>query len=295
MSASRLPRAADIMRMQLKLLIGTKYVVAVIVLPMILLLLLDTFNPIEEVPPWLVRPLVSFAFVGLVVTGGLAAVLAWFGESPRTRRYHWALPVPRELHDSLRIIAGAVWLVAAIAIFGVVAWFAEDEILREQWLGHATAFWVSLFLVPLLCYALVSIVALLAGKPMLWLAGLLIGIIALGSDTVEKNAPRVARAYVAVFGADHAGGLGAALSGGLLSAPWAHEAEKQRVYNATAPEFFAQRGAVAPPRVMSEAHEPVQPFGTAPMKVSQWLISVGVWFVVALVAIGFALRRRPDV
>ena len=295
MSEHRVPRAAEVLRLQLKLLIGTKYVAAVLLLPLIGLVALNIFSPLEGAPPWLARPLVAFSFTGLVFTGAVAAMLAWLGESPQTRRYHWSMPIRREMHDTLRIAAGAAWLIASLTVFCVFAWFMEDDILREQWLRHAPAFWASVFLVPLLCYALVTVVALLAGKPMVWLAAVLIGIMMLGSDTVERKAPPIARAYVAVFGADHAGGLGAALSGGLLSAPWAYEIEKQRVYNATAPEFFAARGAVAPPRVMSEASEPVQPFGTAPLKVSQWLISVGVWFVVALVAIAFALRRRPDV
>jgi hypothetical protein len=295
MSKERLPRAADVLRMQLKLLVGTKYVGAIVVLPLISLIALNILNPQEGAPPWLVQPMVTFSFVGLIFTGGVAAMLAWLGESPQTRRYHWSMPVRREMHDTLRIIAGAAWLMAALAVFCVFAWFMEDEILREQWLGHAPSFWASVFLVPLLCYVLVTIVALMAGKPMVWLAAVLIGIMAVGSNTVEREAPAIGRAFVAVFGADHAGGLGAALTGGLLSAPWSQESEKQRVYNATAPYFFAQRGAVAPPRVMSGAGEPVQPFGTAPLKVSQWLISVGVWFVVALVAVAFALRRRPDV
>jgi hypothetical protein len=184
---------------------------------------------------------------------------------------------------------------ASLAVFCVFAWFMEDEVQRVQWLSRAPAFWVSIFLVPLLCYALVTIVALMTGKPMVWLAAVLIGISALGSDTVERSAPPIARAYVAVFGADHAGGLGAAFSGGLLSAPWSREIEKQRVYDATARQFFAQRGTAALPRVMSDAGPPPQPFGTAPLKVSQWLISVGVWFAFAFIAIAFALRRRPDV
>jgi hypothetical protein len=295
MSAQRVPRAADVLRMQLKLLIATKYVGVVVVLPVIGLTALNVFNPQEGAPPWLVQPLVAFSFTGLVFTGAVAAMLAWLGESPQTRRYHWSMPVRREVHDTLRIVAGAAWLMAALAVFCAFAWFMEDEILREQWLSRASAFWLSVFLVPLLCYALVTIVALMTGKPMVWLAAVLIAIMAVGSNTVQREAPAVARAYVAVFGADHAGGLGAALTGGLLSAPWSREVEKQRVYEATAPQFFARRGQIAPPRVVSGAVEPVQPFGTAPLKVSQWLISLGVWFALALVAIAFAVRRRPDV
>jgi hypothetical protein len=295
MSAERLPRAADVIRVQLRLLVGTKYVATVIVLPLIGLAALHTFNPIEDAPPWMVRPLVTLAFAGLVFTGGLAAVMAWFGESPRTRRYHWSMPVPRELHDSLRIIAGAVWLVAAIAVFGVIAWFAEDEVLREQWLSRAPAFWASMFLVPLLSYALVTIAALMTGRPLLWMSAALIGIMALGSDTVERRVPALANVYLSVFGADHAGGLGAALSGGQSSGPWNSGIEQQRVYDATAKEFFASRGMAGTPLESSRIGLPRQPFESTPLRVSQWLISVGVWFVVAVIAMAFALGRRPDV
>jgi hypothetical protein len=294
MSAERMPRAADVMRMQLKLLIGMKYVAAVIVLPLIALMLLHTFNPIEDAPPWMVGPLVAFAFTGLILTGGVAAMVAWLGESPRTRRYHWSMPVRRELHDTLRITAGAVWLVAALAIFCVFAWFLEDEILREQWLNRAPAFWASIFLVPLLCYSLVTIFSLLAGKPLIWLAVVLIGIMALGSDTVERRAPAFANVYLSVFGADHAGGLGAALSGGLLSAPWSRETERKRVYDATAKEFYAHRGVAIPSSPISGT-APRQPFESPRLTVSEWIVSIGVWFAFAFVAIAFALRRRPDV
>ena len=294
MSAERMPRAADVMRMQLRLLIPTKYVAAVVVQPLLWLVALNIFNPIEDAPPWMVGPLVAFAFTGLIFTGGVAAMLAWLGESPRTRRYHWSMPVPRELHDTLRIAAGALWLVAALAIFCVFAWFLEDGILREQWLSRAPAFWASVFLVPLLCYSLVTIVALLAGKPLMWLAAVLIGIMALGSDTVERRVPAVANVYLSVFGADHAGGLGAALSGGLLSAPWSREIEKKRVYNATAKEFYAHQGVAVPSAPIS-GPLPVQPFESPRLTVSEWIVSVGVWFAFSVIAIAFALRRRPDV
>jgi hypothetical protein len=294
MSAHRVPRAGDVLRMQLKLLIGTKYVAVVTVLPLLGLMALHSFNPIENAPPWMVGPLAAYAFTGLIFTGGVAAMLAWLGESPRTRRYHWSLPVRRELHDTLRIVAGAMWLLASLGIYCVFAWLTEDAILREHWLARAPAFWTSVFLVPLLCYALVSLVALSAGKPLIWLAAVLIGIMALGSDTVERRAPAVANVYVSVFGADHAGGLGAALSGGLLSAPWSREIEKKRVYDATAKEYYARRG-LTPPAAPISAAAPLQPFESPRLTVSEWVVSVGLWFGVALIAIAFVLRRRPDV
>ena len=53
MSARRVPHVADVLRMQLKLLIGTKYVAAVAVIPLLSLFAFEIFNPLEDAPPWL--------------------------------------------------------------------------------------------------------------------------------------------------------------------------------------------------------------------------------------------------
>ncbi len=133
------------------------------------------------------------------------------------------------------------------------------------------------------------------GKPVVWIAAAVIGIMMLGSDTIERHVPAVAKAYHAVFGQDHVGGLGAAIAGGHLSSPWMIATERQRVYDATAKEFFRRTGVATSELVPPEVSSPAQPFESAPLRASQWLASVGIWFVFAFLSIAFALGRRPDV
>jgi hypothetical protein len=249
--STRLPSLMTVARAQLLLLVRMKYAAAIIGLALAQLFIVHVL--IDPVPDG--KPVHDEIYYALVGYGAVAAALMWASEPPANRRYHWAMPVTRETHDVLRVIAGAVWLLVAIAAFAVVAWIAEDAAVRDQWLRHAPLYWVGMFLVSLLLYLLCSIAALLVSKPLLWLA--IAGMIVLISITnmVATHAPVVGDIASALFSANEPASLGAAITGGRRIAPW---------------------------------------IDAAPVEPRAWLIAVGVWYAFALCGIALAVRRRPD-
>ena len=250
--STRLPAVTTIARAQLVLLVRMKYAAAIIGLTLAQLFVVHVL--IDPVPNG--KPLHHEIYYALVGYGAVAAALMWASEPPENRRYHWAMPVAREKHDVLRVFAGAVWLIVAIAAFAVTAWIAEGATVREQWLNDAPLYWLGMFLVAVLIYLLCSIAALLVAKPLLWLAGVGLVILVSISKTVATHAPIIGDVGSALFSAEAPASLGAAITGGYRIAPW------------------------------SEA-TPIEP--------RAWLISIGVWYAFALCCIALAVRRRPDV
>jgi hypothetical protein len=249
---TRLPGVMTVARAQLMLLVKMKYVAAIVGLALAQLFIVHVL--IDPVPDG--RPLHSEIYYALVGYGAVAAALMWASEPPANRRYHWAMPVGREMHDLLRVAAGAVWLIVAIAAFAVAAWITEGAAVREQWLRNAPLYWLGMFLVAVLIYLLCSIAALLVAKPLLWIAGVVSVALLFTSDLAASVAPIMVDISSALVLPDAPASLGAAISGGYRIAPW----------NAA-----------------------------APIDTRAWLIAVGVWYAFALCGIALAVRRRPDV
>ena len=249
--STRLPGLMTVARAQLLLLVKMKYAVAIIGLALAQLSIVHVL--IDPVPDG--KPLHSEVYYALVGYGAVAAALMWASEPPANRRYHWAMPIARRTHDALRVAAGAVWLVVAIAAFAVAAWVTEGAAIQEQWLRNAPLYWLGMFLVAVLIYLLCSIAALLVAKPLLWLAGVGLVILISISKTVAANAPLIGNIGSALFSPGEPASLGAAITGGYRIAPWTN---------------------------------------AAPIEPRTWLIAVGVWYAFALCCIALAVRRRPD-
>lgn len=291
MSDERMPRLSAVALAQLDLLIRTKYLLAIVVLPLFCLGIMHRITPAPgTLPPWMIRPVMSTMYLQLIFVGGAAAMLVWVYDSPRNRRYHWAMPVRREVHDVMRVLAGAIWLVVAIAMVCAVGWFAEDRVIRDQWLIDVPLYWLGLFLVPLLTYLLTTIAALLTGKPALWVAGGVLLIVVLLSNPVANAVPPVTRVAEAVFSDQRPPSLGSALSGGYQIAPWNDQAQRKRVFDATSTEYF-ERNRFRP-RAWHSAPIAGEDFPLVPRS---WLLSLLLWFTVAMCGIALAVRRRPDV
>lgn len=291
MSMQRMPSVGTVLWLQLEYLVRVKFVIGIAMLLGIYLLIAYGFLATQLVPPWLRRPSIAAMLPGMIALGGLAAVLTWSNEGPGNRRYHWSLPVARELHDLLRVIAGALWLVMLIAAFATIAWFLEAPIHRSYWLNDAPLFWLAMFLVPLLVYALATVPALLSGKPLLWIFGTMLVSLLLATRTVEKYAPPLATLGDALFSEKEPRSLGVALSGIILLAPWEDGRERYRVYRATADSVLA----TSPFREANEHSMREQLRGTPPYTPRQWLTALGVWYTIGLLGIALSLRARPNV
>jgi hypothetical protein len=250
--SDRMPGMMSVVRAQVLLLIKMKYAVAIVGLALAQLLIVHVLiDPVADG-----RPVHHEIYYALVGYGAVAAALMWASEPPANRRYHWAMPVTREAHDAVRVAAGAVWLIVAIAAFAVAAWLSEGAAVRDQWLSAAALYWLGMFLVAVLIYLLCSIAALLVAKPLMWLAGAGLLILVSISRTVATHAPLIGDIASALFSPSSPASLGAAITGGYRIAPWSD---------------------------------------TAPIEPRAWLISVGVWYAFALCCIALAVRRRPDV
>jgi hypothetical protein len=250
--STRLPAVTTVARAQIVLLVRMKYAAAIIGLALAQLFIVHVL--VDAVPDG--KPLHHEIYYALVGYGAVAAALMWASEPPANRRYHWAMPVARERHDVLRVIAGAVWLIVAIAAFAATAWITEGAAVREHWLNNAPLYWLGMFLIAVLIYLLCSIAALLVARPLLWLAGAGLLIVISLSKTVATHAPIVGDVGSALFSPQAPASLGAAITGGYRIAPWS---------------------------------------GAAPIDAGAWLISVCVWYAFALCGIAWAVRRRPDV
>lgn len=250
--STRLPGALMVARAQMLLLVRMKYAAAIIGLVLAQLFIVHVL--IDPVPDG--KPLHTEIYYALVGYGAVAAVLIWASEPPVNRRYHWAMPVSREMHDALRVAAGAAWLIVAIAAFAVTAWITEGAAVRDQWLRNAPLYWIGMFFVTVLVYLLSSVAALLVARPLLWIALAAASVLLLLSDLVASIAPIVTDVASALFSTDGPASLGTVITGGRRIAPW------------------------------SEA---------APIEPRAWLIALGVWYAFALCAIALTVRRRPDV
>lgn len=71
-------------------------------------------------------PVVSVASAGW-------GLLIWREETPSRRMYHWGLPVEAPTYDLLRVVAGAIWLMAALTLFLVIG-VGIGLLSNEPWL-----------------------------------------------------------------------------------------------------------------------------------------------------------------
>jgi hypothetical protein len=138
---------------------------------------------------------VAFQLLCLVGAGWAATV--WHNEGPSRRTYHWAMPVRRDEHDLLRVLAGAGVLLAGLSVLAAITTLmALAGGYGPQLARLAPGVWLSYFAGPLIAYLLVSALAVATDHPIRW--GLL---------------------YIAVhiFAIEYCGHLGVCRNGTLLT------------------------------------------------------------------------------
>jgi hypothetical protein len=297
MNTQRTPSLSSVARAQLGLLFGNKYAPAMFTLAMLdVLCLYGLVVRWEGVPPW-EGPSIGWFAIMFVFLGGISGAIVWFNEGPRSRGYHWAMPVKREIHDLIRLIAGAVWLIAILATVCAVVYVAEGPVIREQWLNHAPLFWASLFLVSLLAYLITAVASIAFDKPLFVILVVMITPLILLLPPVKRKAPVLTDIAMAVLDDKQSASLGTALVGAQLSAPWEQPEQKVRVYRATEKAYWAStehtktekiraKDAMLRPSIL-----PAAPLVTT----SGWLKALALWYIIALMGIALVIRRRPDV
>ena len=88
---------------------------------------------------------------------GIWAMMVWWGEGSDRRSYHWSLPIPRPVHDLMRVAAGAPYLLGAYAVLTAAS--AISAAAQGQWDQFAAMWpeaWTILFVAPVIAYLLVS-------------------------------------------------------------------------------------------------------------------------------------------
>jgi hypothetical protein len=306
MSTQRMPSVGTIAHAQFGLLISTKYVAGLLGIVLFSLLVVYSLIPREGIPVW-AAPMSEWPSLMTLMLGAVAGAIVWFSEGPLHRRYHWSMPVKRELHDVLRIVAGAVWLMIIVAVFCVIYWWVADPVMREQWFEHAPLFWAGQFLTALLAYLVICVPTLMLGRPLFVILLVITAALVFSLDPVKERLPFLGDVATALISDKQPPSLGVALSGNEQTAPWHDWKEIRRVYWATAHLHRSRNSARMDEEMrreelgagsgewsvrMHSANGQVIP---KPFDTSQWLQSLALWYVIAILGITFAVHRRPDV
>lgn len=122
----------------------------------------------------------------IVLLGVIFPLAVWRDAGPSKRDYHLAMPVAQSLHSLLRVAAGWVWLMAAMAAFvtwGLLSSYTLAGHAVEGARAAASPFgrevfpawtWLVPFANATLAYLIGSIVVLRSDRPWLWLGGTIV-------------------------------------------------------------------------------------------------------------------------
>jgi hypothetical protein len=101
----------------------------------------------------------------------------WRGEDPSRRSYHWTMPVARGPHTLTKVLAGWIWVMAALVVY-LLFIFALGAVVR-QITGRYVASeslpaweWVLAFTSTTIAYLLGSIAVVASDHPWRWLIGI---------------------------------------------------------------------------------------------------------------------------
>lgn len=234
---------------------------------------------------WLAMPLLSMVLPFLSVIGGLAAGLCWVNESPTRRRYHRSLPVSHVRHDLTRVLIALTWLLIVLTVFFFIAAAFEHPFAREQWLMRAPTTMFAFVAVPVLVFLLCSAIAIAFDWMAVWLGVIMVVAMVMDMPFVERSFPEIADISDSViWNRNGPYSLARALTGHEEAAPWRNYEEISRVHQ------VAVRSGIAQPDVMMRALDHARPFNTP---TRNWLNALLVWYVIAILGVALALRRRP--
>jgi len=296
------PRLRDVALAQFSLLYRQKYPAGLITVALIGIIIGHSVVPEKyyDKPPWDNAPVLPNQLITLMFLGLVAAGLTWVNEPPSRRGYHRSLPVTHWHHDLMRVVAGFTWLLVTLIVFSLVGFFAENKVLREQWLMHAPTVWLSFLAIPLLTYMLFSIFAVAFDRMLLWVASAISIALIADSELMLPELRDVSQAVI--WDAEAPYSLGKAITGMMGTAPWEGTRDKQRVYSATIDDYIKKHPEyVKPMQTRAEKAQSIaetklffrEQETTPPLSTEPWLKSLGVWWLLAVGGLTLALRRKP--
>ena len=110
--------------------------------------------------------------IGLFLPFGI-----WRSEDPSRRTYHWTMPIARAPHTLLKMLAGWVWLMAAVAVY--MGYHAVQFLLLAHTPGavgaeaHLLAWqWAIPYVAATVVYLLSSLVVIASDHPWRWIGGI---------------------------------------------------------------------------------------------------------------------------
>jgi hypothetical protein len=218
-----------------------------------------------------VPPVILSAAPWFLLVPVLWALLVWRGEGRDRRGPHWSMPVAHAAHDGWRVAAGAVWLIAATALFGLTGLGIALLDGPAGLFRYGASAWVNLFTLPLLIYLALSVVTVLASRPLNWLIGIAVG---LGAFLLLLERSRWT-AFAELLEPVVSGTLGleTATTGGFRIAEAALYSEAAQVLGNRISEISYGFRAVP---------------GTG-----EWLVATVLWLGLAAGVVVLAARRRP--
>ena len=109
----------------------------------------------------------------LLAIGTVWGVVAWRDEPPRTRFYHWSMPIDVAVHDLARVTAFLLWFLAGLALYllvGLLVMSGYDVPLRAVgWMP-----WVAPYAVGIIGYLLGVAFATAFERPVEYVLGVII-------------------------------------------------------------------------------------------------------------------------
>jgi hypothetical protein len=153
-----------------------------------------------------------------LVLGAMWGVLAWRDEPPKTRFYHWSLPVDMTTHDAARLVAYLVWLFAGMTAYiacGLVLLVANDVPLRLAVAGPMP--WIASYVCGVIGFMMTAAISTAMNRPVEYIAGIFVGIWALALLSVAYRFDTLLNVLATLFGTRTHYSFGSAIiQGGMV-------------------------------------------------------------------------------
>lgn len=113
----------------------------------------------------------------MVLLALIVPLIVWRDEEPARRDYHWLMPVPRRTHTLMRAFAGWCWTMVAtlayVIVIGILPVIVQGltTVAQPYHPGFSVWEWLVPFGAATVAYALASVAAVTAQRPLVWVFG----------------------------------------------------------------------------------------------------------------------------
>ncbi|MGI8547142.1 MAG: hypothetical protein ACR2M1_07390 [Gemmatimonadaceae bacterium] len=171
------------------------------------------------------------AAIPIALVGLFVPFTVWRREDPSRRSYHWAMPIARVPHTLMKVLAGWLWLMAAVVVYLVfmiaIGWLMSvitGSTFHREWTGAWE--WAVPFTAATVAYLLSTVAVLASDHPWGWIGGIGIGYLMVIVFLHALNMNDAARALTSVT--DGYYGLGAAMFAKLETSRYGGPASASR-------------------------------------------------------------------